>query len=149
MKRHFEALRSVGISAPYAVPDGYLMVRIEHAQFHWHKRKPYYEFRFAVLKPKYLMGRLVTARLYCTAKEMWKLSWFLKEFGYDADLLARAEIDDHALVDLWGVVKVSHATAHGVSILNFDGFASAERWEELASNTIVADDQIRDSEVAS
>ena len=36
---------------------------------------------------------------------MWKLSWFLRDFGYDAELLGKSEIDDKALIDLWGVVK--------------------------------------------
>ena len=37
---------------------------------------------------------------------MWKLSWFFRDFGYGAELLGKNEIDDKALVDLWGVVKV-------------------------------------------
>ncbi len=135
MRRYFEALRPVDISSAHTVPDGYLMVRVRRAQYHWHRRKPYYEFQLAVLKPKYLTGRVITARLYCTSKEMWKLSWFLREFKYDTDLLAKAEIDDHALVDLWGMVKVSHATVRGVSVLNLDGFLSAERWEEISTNS--------------
>ena len=49
-----------------------------------------------------------------------------------AELLGKSEIDEKALVDLWGVVKVSEVTIHGVSILNFDGFAPADRWEELS-----------------
>jgi hypothetical protein len=63
---------------------------------------------------------------------MWKLSWFLRDFGYDTELLGKAEIDDKALVDLWGVVKVSHAMVHGISVLNFDGFAPAASWEEVS-----------------
>jgi hypothetical protein len=39
------------------------------------------------------------------------------------------------LVGLRGVVKVSHATVHGISVLNLDGFAPAGRWEELSSGT--------------
>jgi hypothetical protein len=74
----------------------------------------------------------MTGRLYCTCWAMWKLSWFLREFGYDAELLGRNEIDEKALVDLWGVVKVSGVTVHGLSVLNFDGFAPAVRWEELS-----------------
>ena len=61
---------------------------------------------------------------------MWKLSWFLREFGYDAELLRRGEIDDQALVDLWGVIKVSHAIVRGVTVLQLDAFSSADRWEE-------------------
>jgi len=55
---------------------------------------------------------------------MWKLSWFLRDFGYDAELLGKNEIDDKALIDLWGVVKVSEVTVHGVSV--------PARWVELS-----------------
>ena len=44
---------------------------------------------------------------------MWKLRWFLRDFGYDADLLGKNEIDDKALFELWGVVKISEVTIHG------------------------------------
>ena len=50
------------------------------------------------------------------------------------------------LIDLWGVVKVSEVTIHGISILNFDGFAPAERWEELS---VFTDSDQRGSEVSS
>ena len=42
---------------------------------------------------------------------MWKLSWFLRDFGYDTELLGKNEIEDRALVDLWGVVKVSEVNS--------------------------------------
>jgi len=29
---------------------------VDRAQYRWHKQKPYYEIRFAVLKPKHLNG---------------------------------------------------------------------------------------------
>ena len=56
------------------------------------------------------------------------------------------QIDDKALLDLWGVVKVSEVTVHGVSLLNFDGFAPAGRWEELS---VFTDNDQRGSEVSS
>jgi len=77
---------------------------------------------------------------------MWKLSWFLRDFGYDPELLGKNEIDDKALVGLRGVVKVSQVTVHGISLLNFDGFASAARWEGLS---ITSDSDHRGSEVSS
>ncbi len=78
-------------------------------------------------------------------KALWKLSWFLRDFGYDTELLAGDEIEEKSLVGLRGVVKVSHAVVNGTSLLNFDGFAPASKWEELAT-TVPAD--IRGSEVA-
>jgi hypothetical protein len=88
----------------------------------------------------------MTGRVYCTPKAMWKLSWFLRDFGYDTELLGKNEIDDQFLVDLWGVVKVSEVTVHGISVLNFDGFAPASRWEELSPDAAT---DLRGSEMAS
>jgi hypothetical protein len=146
MRRYFEALRPADVSAIHSVPDGIFLVRVDRAQYRWHKQKPYYEIRFAVLKPRRLTGYFMTGRLHCTPRAMWKLSWFLKDFGYDAELLGKNEIDDKALVDLWGVVKVSEVTAHGISVLNFDGFAPAARWEELS---VITNSDSRGPEVSS
>ncbi len=52
MRRHFESLRPADVSAVHSVPDGIFLVRVDRAQYRWHKQKPYYEIRFAVLKPK-------------------------------------------------------------------------------------------------
>ena len=146
MRRYFESLRPADVSAIHSVPDGIFLVRVDRAQYRWHKQKPYYEIRFAVFKPKHLTGCFMTGRLYCTPRAMWKLSWFLRDFGYDAELLGKNEIDDKALIDLWGVVKVSEVTVHGISVLNFDGFAPAARWEELS---VFTDSDPRGSEVSS
>jgi len=68
-----------------------------------------------VLGPKALTGQFVTGRLYSTPKALWKLNWFLLDFGYDTDteLLGRDEIDDRNVVGLCGVVKISHVVLHG------------------------------------
>jgi hypothetical protein len=132
VNRYVESLRPVDVSAFHSVPDGLFLVRVDQARYCWQKQKPYYEIRFVVLKPKHLVGCLMTGRLYCTPRALWKLSWFLRDFGYDPELLQRDEIEDDALVDLWGVVKVSEVTVHGISFLNFDAFAPAARWEELS-----------------
>jgi len=108
-------------------------------------QKPYYSIHFAVLGPKHLAGCLITGRLYCTARAMWKLSWFLRDFAYDTELLRKDEIDDQALLGLKGVLKVSHAIVHGISVLNLDGFAPAARWQELSPD---APDHLSGSEVA-
>jgi hypothetical protein len=106
MRRYFESLRPEDRSAIDSVPDGLFLVRV--VRYHWRTAKPYYEIRFAVLEPKHLAGCLLTGRLYCTARAMWKLSWFLRDFGYDSELLGKNEIDDQALIGQ-GVLKVSHA----------------------------------------
>ena len=87
MRRYFESLRPADVSAIHSVPDGIFLVRVDRAQYRWHKQKPYYEIRFAVLKPKHLTGCFVTGRLYWTPRAMWKLSWFLRDFGYNVQLL--------------------------------------------------------------
>jgi len=146
VRRYFDFLRPSDVSAIQSVPDGRFLVRVDWAQYRWHKQKPYYEIRLAVLQPKHVTGSVMTGRLYCTPKAIWKLRWFLRDFGYDPELLGRSEIDDKALVDLWGVVKVSEVTVHGISVLNFDGFAPAARWTELS---IFTDCDRRGSEVSS
>jgi hypothetical protein len=63
---------------------------------------------------------------------MWKVSWFLRDFLYDPELLSGDEIDDHALRGLIGIVKISHTVLNGTPLVNFDGFAPASQWEELS-----------------
>jgi len=57
---------------------------------------------------------------------------FLRDFGYDVELLGRDEVDERQLVGLQGVVKISHIVFNGASLNRFDGFAPAGRWEELS-----------------
>ncbi len=97
----------------------------------WHVQKPFYMLRLSVLEPKPFAGAAIVGRLYCTAKTMWKLGWFLRDFLYDPELLTRDEIDEHALRGLVGVVKISHMVVNRVALVNFDGFAPASQWEEL------------------
>jgi hypothetical protein len=109
-------------------------VRVDRAQYHWHAQKPFYILRLAILEPHELAGRIVSGRLYCTSKALWKLGWFLRDFLYDPELLGREEVDEKALSGLRGVVKISHSTVNGTSLLNFDGFAPASQWEELSAS---------------
>ena len=145
MRRYFESLHPSDRSAINSVPDGLFLVRVDRVQYRWHPQKPYYALRFAVLEPRHLAGCLITSRVYCTPRAMWKLSWFLRDFGYDTELLGKDEIDDQALLGLKGVLKVSHAIVHGISVLNLDGFAAAARWQELSPD---APEQLSGSEVA-
>ena len=133
MRRYFESLRPADRSAIDSVPDGLFLVRVERARYRWHAQKPYYLIGFTVLEPKHLAGCLITGRLYCTPKALWKLNWFLRDFGYDNELLDRNEVDDRILVGLSGVVKISHAVVNGSSLLNLDAFAPASLWEELSA----------------
>jgi hypothetical protein len=137
MKRQIQGLSATVSSDCNDVPDGVFRVRVDRAQYRWHQQKSYYSLRLTVIEPRELAGRAVLGRLYCTAKALWKLGWFLRDFLYDPDLLSNEEVDEKALSGLRGVVKVSHTTVNGTSLLNFDGFAPAGQWEELASSASV------------
>ena len=132
MKRRISGLHDADRS-PDEVNDGLYLLRVDRAQYRWHVQKPYYLLRFTVLEPKHLAGRSIAGRIYCTARAMWKLSWFLRDFGYDTELLGRDEIDDKGLIGLRGVVKISQVVRHGLRILNLDGFTPASQWEELSA----------------
>jgi hypothetical protein len=64
---------------------------------------------------------------------VWKLNWFLRDFGYDTELLGRDKLDETQLVGLKGVVKISHIVINNASLIRLDGFAPACRWEELST----------------
>ena len=76
--------------------------------------------------------RTFSGRLYCTERALWKLNWFLRDFGYDTDLLGQDQVDDKAVRNLQGVVRTSLITFNGRSYQNLDGFAPAGEWEELS-----------------
>ena len=134
MKRYVSGLSQASASRVEGLPDGFFLVRIERARYCWHAQKPYFTVVFSALEPTRLAGNLFSSRLYCTPKALWKLNWFLRDFGYDSELLGRDEIDDKNLVGLWGVVKISHTVVNGTSLLNLDAFAPASEWEALSSH---------------
>jgi hypothetical protein len=122
--------------------EGIFLVRVDRAFYRWHLTRPFYLLRFAILEPKEHCGHFLPGRIYCTPKALWRLSWFLRDFGYNTDLLGRDELDEKALLGLQGIVRVSHTVRNGHSFLNFDGFAPAADWEEIApaANREVAND---------
>jgi hypothetical protein len=135
MKRQFSGLHRRAQNGS-DIPEGIVLARVEGATYRYHTHKPYYTLRFAVLEPEELAGKSFSGRLYCTEKALWKLSWFLRDFSYDSELLDRDEVDDQALAGLQGVVKVSHTNLNGRSYLNLDGFAPAHQWEELSLSAV-------------
>ncbi len=130
------------------VPDGMYLVRVERVQYRWDKQKPCYKLQLAVIEPKQFLGTSLPARLYCTPKALWKLSWFLRDFGYDTELLGRDELDEKHLVGLQGVVKVSHTTVNGRTYLNLDAFAPAGNWDEFMGVPPTAESDTDEPEVA-
>jgi hypothetical protein len=136
MRRRIQGLHDADQSAAAQVRDGLFLVRVERAQHRWHARKPFYLLRFSVLEPKELSGQPITGRLYCTPRALWKLNWFLRDFSYYTEQLGRDEIDYKNLVGLRGVVKISHVVVNGASLLNLDGFAPANQWEESTNGSL-------------
>ena len=131
MKRHIPGLHQQAQDTNELL-EGVFLVRVEGAFYRYHPQKPFFALRFAILEPEERAGKTISGRLYCTTKALWKLNWFLREFGYDVELLGRDEVDEKALLGLRGIVKVSHTTVNGHSFLNLDGFAPAGEWQELS-----------------
>ena len=135
MKRHLPGLHAQ-TQNENDTAEGLFLVRVEQAFYRWHSQKPFFALRFVILEPKEHAGQSISGRLYCTVKALWKLNWFLRDFGYDPDLLGRDEVEEKALVGLRGVVRISRTVLNGRSFLNLEAFAPTGEWEELAVTPI-------------
>jgi hypothetical protein len=136
MRRQITGLHAADRCAADQVPDGVFLVRVSRVQYRRQAQKPYYALALAVLEPSRFAGHVIASRLYCIPKALWKLNWFLRDFGYGTELLGRDEVDETQLVGLQGVVKISQIVLSGASVLRFDGFAPASRWEELSPTSL-------------
>ncbi len=136
MKRQITGLHAADRSATDQIPDGVFLVRVQRVQFRRQAPKPFYTLALAILEPRRFSGRILSCRLYCNPKALWKLNWFLRDFGYDTELLVHDEVDETQLLGLNGVVKISHIVFNGTSLLRLDGFAPAGRWEELCPENL-------------
>src|SRR4051794_13543883 len=116
--------------------DGLFLVRVASATYRWHREKPLLDLQFVVLEPQCHESRRFAARLYCTVRALWKLNWFLTDFGYDTELLNREQVDEKALLNLRGVVRTSHTALNGRSYQNLDSFAPAGEWQALCVTPI-------------
>ncbi len=132
MKRQIAGLHAADRCAADQIPDGLFLVRVHRVLFRRQAQKPYYTLSLAILEPSRFADHVLSSRLYCNPKALWKLNWLLRDFGYDTEMLGRDEVDETQLVGLKGVVKISHIFFNGTSLLRFDGFAPAARWEELS-----------------
>ena len=112
--------------------EGAFLVRVDRVFYRWHPERPFYLLRFGILEPHDRQDFSFSGRLYCTPKAIWRLRWFLRDFGYDPDLMGRDEVDEKALLGLRGVVKISHTTLNHRTFLNLSGFAPATEWEEIS-----------------
>lgn len=130
MKRHIPGLHSRENSE--SPLEGLFLVRVERASYRWHPQKPFFSIRFTVLEPECFASQSLSGRLYCTERALWKLNWFLRDFGYDRDLLSQDQVDEKALVNLRGVIRTTHVTLNGRTFQNLEAFAPAAEWEELS-----------------
>jgi len=124
--------------------EGAFLVRVDRVFYRWHPQRPFYILRFAILEPHEYQGRFFTGRLYCSQKALWRFRWFLRDFGYDEDLMSRDEVDEKALLGLRGIVRISHTTLNHRTYLNLSGFAPASEWEEISVATRRPEEVSRD-----
>ena len=95
MKRHIPGLHSREQDRE-SLLEGLFLVRVDAASYRWHPQKPFLSVRFVVLEPEASVGRSLSGRLYCTERALWKVNWFLRDFGYDSDLLNQDQVDEKA-----------------------------------------------------
>jgi len=126
--------------------DGLFLVRVERAAYRWHWQKSFLELRFIVLEPAPSALRSFSGRLYCTDRALWKLNWFLRDFGYDSELLSRDQVDEKSLLNLQGVVRTSRTTLNGRAYQNLEAFAPAAEWEAPPSASINPAEDHRDAD---
>ena len=112
--------------------EGPYLTRVVRFEPAGHAAKPCRSATFLVLDPGPYSGRYVRTRLYCHERALWKLRWFLRDFGYDHDLMAAEELDDRQVVGLEGVIRLAFWGTNGQRHLDVQGFAPKEEWTELS-----------------
>ncbi len=133
MRTKIQGLNQRGESKPLA--EGHYRVRVVRFEPAGHAAKPCRAATFLILEPAPFAGRFMKTRLYCHERALWKLHWFLSDFGYDPDLMASEELDDRRVIGLEGVIRVAFWGTNGNRRLDVQGFAPAERWIELSHRT--------------
>ena len=132
MKRHIPGLHSRQPNDELPL-EGLFLVRVEWASYRWHPQKAFLQVRFVVLEPESFAGRSFSGRLYSTERALWKLNWFLRDFGYDMELLSQDQMDEKALINLRGVVRTTYKTLDGRTFQNLEAFAPEADWDGLSS----------------
>jgi hypothetical protein len=131
VKRHIPGLHSRQQNG-YLPLEGLFLVRVEWASYRWHPQKAFLQVRFVVLEPGSFGRRSFSGRLYSTERALWKLNWFLRDFGYDMELLTQDQMDEKALINLRGVVRTTYKTLNGHTFQNLEAFAPESDWAELS-----------------
>jgi hypothetical protein len=101
MKRQITGLHAADRCAADRVPDGVFLVRVQKVYFRRQAQKPYYTLTMAILEPSRFAGHVTSSRVYCNPKALWKLNGFLRDFGYDTELIGR-DRDDRSGLKLAG-----------------------------------------------
>ena len=131
MKRHIPGLHSRQQDGDSPL-EGLFLVRVEWTSYRWHPKKAFLQVRFVVLEPEPFQLRSFSGRLYCTPRALWKLNWFLRDFGYDMELLSQDQMDEKALINLRGVVRTTYKALNGHTFQNLEAFAPEADWAELS-----------------
>jgi hypothetical protein len=131
MRKHIPGLHS-GQQDLVSNLDGLFLVRVDRASYRWHLQKPFLALRFTILEPTSFEALSFSGRLYCTDRALWKLNWFLRDFGYDTELLSRDQVDERALLNLRGVIRTTCTNLNGRSYQNLEAFAPAAEWEAVS-----------------
>jgi hypothetical protein len=131
MRKYIPGLHS-GHSDLVSNLDGLFLVRVERVSYRWHPQKPFLVLRFTILEPTSHEALSFSGRLYCTERALWKLNWFLHDFGYDTELLSRDQVDEKALLNLRGIIRTTCTNLNGRSYQNLVAFAPAAEWESLS-----------------
>jgi hypothetical protein len=130
MRTHIQGLNQPSERKPLV--EGLYKARVVKFEPAGHAAKPCRTATFSILEPDSYSGRYVKTRLYCHDRALWKLRWFLSDFGYDAELMAAEELDDRRVVGLEGVIRLSFWGLNGNRRLDVQGFAKLERWADLS-----------------
>jgi hypothetical protein len=130
VRTHIQGLNQSNERKPLV--EGQYRARVVKFEPAGHAAKPCRMAMFSILEPAAFAGRHVKTRLYCHERALWKLRWFLSDFGYDPELMAAGELDDCRVVGLEGVIRLSYWGLNGQKRLDVQGFAKLERWAELS-----------------
>ena len=130
MRTRIQGLSQSSERKPLA--EGLYRARVVRFEPAGHAAKPCRTATFLILEPSSYGGRYVRTRLYCHDRALWKLRWFLSDFGYDPGLMAAEELDDRRVVGLEGVIRLAYWGTDGHRRLDVQGFAPLDRWTELS-----------------
>jgi hypothetical protein len=136
VRRQIAGLHAADRCAADQIPDGLFLVRVQKVQFRRQAHKSYYTLALGILEPGRFSDHVISSRLYCNPKALWKFNWFLRDFGYDVELLGRDEVDEAQLIGLTGIAKISHVIFNGTCLLRLDSFAPANRWDDLSPTNL-------------